>query len=119
MLEANEDRIAAIVENLQLGRLDQCFALFTALNSNLLKIASDVDSFPGDSDLYSGEAMAQFPDGIMRKDISESLRPHGEWGASGQDPAAFAPQSLPLPPPCQKCFAQHVSHVFLAIKYEL
>eukprot|EP00607_Mallomonas_marina_P010132 CAMPEP_0182419234 /NCGR_PEP_ID=MMETSP1167-20130531/3664_1 /TAXON_ID=2988 /ORGANISM="Mallomonas Sp, Strain CCMP3275" /LENGTH=503 /DNA_ID=CAMNT_0024593981 /DNA_START=154 /DNA_END=1662 /DNA_ORIENTATION=+ len=97
-LEETEDIIASVVENLQLGRLNDCFQQYSILQKNLVSLALALDNYPADdSDPY--ELINVFPDEIMRKDILDEFRPAGHT----QVPKA------PLPPPCQKCASQNVS----------
>lgn len=92
ILEANEDIIAVIVENLQLGRIDYCVEQYSVLQSNLNSLALELDNYPaGNSDPH--ESVEKFPDELMRKDILDDFRPPG----SVQLPI------LPLAPPCNKC----------------
>ena len=92
LLEQNEDIIAAVVENLQLGRLEDCMKHFMVLQSNLVSLAMELDNFPSsNTDPY--EALYSFPDEIMRKDVLEDLQPHD---------ARTLPKAPPIPP-CQRC----------------
>jgi hypothetical protein len=76
LLEQNEDIIAAIVENLQLGRLNDCMQHYSILQANLVSLATQLDNFPAEEfDPYS--KLNIFPDELMRKDILEDLRPVG------------------------------------------
>ena len=45
-LEENEDIIAAIVENLQLGRFKDSISLYSILQTNLIKMALALDNYP-------------------------------------------------------------------------
>ena len=66
LLEQNEDVIAACVENLQLGRLDDCIKHYGVLQANLFAMATEIDNYPvGDDDPI--QALWEFPDEIMRK----------------------------------------------------
>ena len=66
LLEENEDIIAACLENLQLGRLDECIKHYSLLQNNLIALAVEIDNYPlGDDDPL--EALQAFPDEIMRK----------------------------------------------------
>eukprot|EP00981_Chlorochromonas_danica_P015561 scaffold13271_cov179-Ochromonas_danica.AAC.4 len=54
LLEQNEDIIATIVENLQLGRLDECMQHYMILQGNLIALASELDNYPTeDCDAYA------------------------------------------------------------------
>ena len=46
LLEINEDLIAACIENLQLGRLDECIKHYSLLQSNLVSLGVEVDNYP-------------------------------------------------------------------------
>ena len=94
ILEQNEDTIAAIVENLQLGRLDDCARHYCILQNNLVALAKDLDNIPGEGDPYT--SVLQFPDEIMRKDVLDDLLPHD--ARQIPDP--------PLVPPCTACAEQ-------------
>mmetsp|Transcript_20035 Transcript_20035/g.28681 ORF Transcript_20035/g.28681 Transcript_20035/m.28681 type:complete len:439 (+) Transcript_20035:36-1352(+) len=106
ILEKNEDIIAAIVENLQLGRLDDCMKHYTILQSNLVSLAEELDNFPaGDTDPY--EALYSFPDEIMRKDVLEELQP-------------YVSRPLPRPPvvpACSHCAANNISAEMCRFEY--
>ena len=98
LLEQNEDIIAAIVENLQLGRLDDCMKYYTVLQSNLVSLALELDNLPnGNTDPY--ESLFIFPDELMRKEPLEDLQPH--------DARTLA--KPPSVPPCHRCVMQNRS----------
>ncbi len=85
------------VENLQLGRLEDCIKHYTVLQANLVAFALELDNYPtSNSDAY--EFLDSFPDLIMRKDILEDLQPHG---------SRKLPEP-PLIPPCMTCSKQKV-----------
>jgi hypothetical protein len=66
VLEHNEDILAAVVENLQLGRMEDCISHYRILQSNLISLGVELDNYPaGDTDCY--EDVLSFPDEIMRK----------------------------------------------------
>ena len=46
LLEQNEDIIAAIVENMQLGRIDDCLKHYNVLHKNLVSMSLALDNFP-------------------------------------------------------------------------
>ena len=97
LLEVNEDIIAAVVENLQIGRLSDCFVHFSMLQENLVALANEVDNYPSDQkDPYDN--LFSFPDEIMRKDVLDDLRPR----------EAFIMGENGLPPPCTKCFESNL-----------
>ncbi len=90
------------MENLQLGRLDDCIRHYSVLQANLVAFATELDNFPtSNSDAY--ESLCSFPDEIMRKDILEDLQPHGSRKLP--DP--------PLVPPCVACSLRKVVHSIL------
>jgi hypothetical protein len=92
LLEQNEDIMAAIVENMQLARLDECKQLYAVLHRNLVGLAHDLDNYPTiEHDPFS--ALKMFPDQIMRSDVLDSMRPAG----------ALSLPRPPLPPPCAEC----------------
>jgi hypothetical protein len=93
LLEVNEDIIAAVVENLQIGRLADCFTHFSMLQENLAALAIEVDNYPSDqADPY--DTLFSFPDEIMRKDVLDDLRPREAFVTQGD---------TALPHPCSKC----------------
>jgi hypothetical protein len=99
LLEQNEDIIAAIVENLQLGRLNDCMQHYSILQANLVSLATQLDNFPAEEfDPYS--KLSIFPDELMRKDILEDLRPVGYRAVP--EPA--------LVPACADCVNRGVSN---------
>ena len=54
MLEHNEDIVAAVVENIQIHRLDDCIRHYNILHNNLMTICTELDKYPpGVADLYS------------------------------------------------------------------
>jgi hypothetical protein len=86
------------VENLQLGRLNDCMQHYQILQSNLVSLAGELDNFPADElDPYS--LLNIFPDEIMRKDVLEDLRPVGTKSVP----------TRPIIPPCSSCLANKVS----------
>jgi hypothetical protein len=98
-LEQNEDIIAAIVENLQIGRIDDSIKHYTLLHKNLVSLALALDNFPGDG-IKPYEEIQKFPDEIMRRDVMDELHHSAEN------------MSLPTPPPlppCTACAEQQVS----------
>jgi SSXT protein (N-terminal region) len=100
LLELNEDIIAAIVENLQLGRLEDCVSFYSILQKNLVALGNELDNYPpGDTDPY--EDVMGFPDEIMRKDVLDDLLPHDSRVLPKPPPA----------PPCWKCASMNVSRI--------
>lgn len=76
LLEQNEDLIAAVVENIQMGRLDDSIKQYSLLQSNLITLALSLDNFPP-SDVDPFQFLDSFPDKVMRKDILDDFRPPG------------------------------------------
>lgn len=120
ILEQNEDILAAIgkslvlnesvkclffssldlilVENLQIGRLDDCIQHYTILQNNLVQLATELDNYPfEESDAY--DFLYIFPDEIMRKDVLESF-------LSMEEKNDF---TSPLIPACDICAQNKVS----------
>lgn len=94
ILEQNEDIIAAIVENMQLGRMDDCIQHYSILHKNIIALALALDNFPaGEHSRLPYRDINSFPDEIMRKDILDELRPFGQTKL----PCA------PLIPACADC----------------
>ena len=92
ILEQNEDSIAAIVENLQLGRINDCLSHYLLLQNNLIALGDELDNYPaGETDPY--DDILSLPDEIMRKDVLEDLAPHD---------TRILPKP-PLAPPCWSC----------------
>jgi SSXT protein (N-terminal region) len=100
LLELNEDIIAAIVENLQLGRLEDCVSFYSILQKNLVSLGNELDNYPpGDTDPY--EDVLSFPDEIMKKDVLDDLLPHDSRVLPKPPPA----------PPCWRCASMNVSNL--------
>ena len=98
ILEQNEDSIAAIVENLQLGRINDCLSHYLLLQNNLIALGDELDNYPaGETDPY--DDILSLPDEIMRKDVLEDLVPHN---------SRVLPKP-PLAPPCWSCSSKHYS----------
>lgn len=94
MLEQNEDIIAAVVENMQLGRMEDCIQHYSILHKNIISLALALDNFPaGEHSRMPYHDINKFPDEIMRKDILDELRPLGQ---------TKLPQA-PLIPACLEC----------------
>lgn len=80
------------VENLQLGRLDDCIQHYATLQSNLVMLANELDNFPtDDTDAY--QHLDVFPDKIMRDDPLDSFLPFEE--------VSLPP--APIIPSCDDC----------------
>ena len=72
-LESNEDYIAAIVENLQIGRLSDCFTLYSMLQENLIDLSFAIDGYPAtEPDIYN--LLFELPEGLRRKDVVEGMK---------------------------------------------
>eukprot|EP01031_Cornospumella_fuschlensis_P028822 gene28822-34790_t len=98
LLEQNEDMLGAIVENLQLGRLEEAMQLYLVLQSNLNVLAAELDSYPMENANVYAE-MFKFPDKVMRKSCLEDLLPFEEKLLL----------SMPIMPPCEECFKRNFS----------
>lgn len=73
-----ESMYICIVENLQIGRIDDCMKHYSILQANLISLATELDNFPaGSFDPY--KKVTEFPDLIMRKDICDDLQPLGTF----------------------------------------
>jgi hypothetical protein len=100
IFEQNEDIMAAIVENMQLGRIDDCLEQYSLLLNQLIPLSVELDNFPLSGELPDFHEMKNvFPDRLMRKDILDDLRPHGDF---------YIPSSPP-PPVCLPCHNNNVS----------
>ena len=96
-MEQNEDMMAAIVENMQLGRLEDCMKQYAILHRNLISLAHDLDNYPAiDTDPFL--SANDFPDKILRKDILDDMRPAG----------SIVLPKPPLPGPCAECIKAKV-----------
>lgn len=94
LLEQNEDTIASIVENLQLGRLDNCLVQYSSLLSNLISLSLEFDSYPAEDEHEDfSEIVCQFPDALMRKDLLDDMR----------TPDMMFTPDPPVTPPCTQC----------------
>ena len=121
LIEINEDIMSSILENMQLGRLEDGMKLYSLLYNNLVSMATELDNYPyGDVDPYS--TISKYPDELMRRDILDTLLPSN---ASTNVPL---PNKAPLPPPCQKCASQkfnsqkcrvELGHVDLSSKFDV
>lgn len=100
VLEQNEDFIASIVENMQLGRIDDCITQFSLLVNQLIPLSLELDNYPvpGDSAGFK-ETSSQFSDRLMRKDILDDMRNHED---------IYIPPPPP-PPVCHSCYLNNVS----------
>lgn len=66
--------ILLIVENFQLGRIQDCLQHFATLQENIVSMANELDNFPTeDSDAYKN--LDVFPDRIMRDDALDKFLP--------------------------------------------
>jgi hypothetical protein len=92
----------SLVENLQVGRLDDCIQHYTVLQNNLVQLATELDNYPTEeNDPY--EDLNIFPDEIMRKDILENYLTIEEK----------ASLQSPLIPACELCCQNNVLLRFL------
>lgn len=83
-------RIERTVENLQLGRLDDCLQHFTLLQDNIISMSNELDNFPtDDSDAY--QHMDIFPDRIMRDDPIDKFLPFEKMNLSTPLPIPACP----------------------------
>lgn len=96
--EVNEDMVCAILENLQLGRIEDCIKQYSILQQNLIDVAGELDNYPP-SDINYYEDVMQFDDELVRKDALEELRPIEERTLP----------SSPLPKICTSCHSNKVS----------
>jgi hypothetical protein len=97
MLEQNEDFMAAIVENLQIGRISDCAQFYSLLHKNLMSLAHELDNYPTiEQDAFA--SLHVFPDEIMRRDILDDIRPAGD----------IVLPKLPILPPCSDCVKNKV-----------
>lgn len=86
------------MENLQLGRLNDCMQHYAILQANLVALATELDNFPAEEfDPYA--KLNIFPDDILRKDVLEDLRP----------PGYRTLPSPPIVPACYECMTLGVS----------
>lgn len=77
------------MENLQLGRLQDCLQHFSTLQDNIVSMSNELDNFPTDAtDAY--EHLDVFPDRIMRDDVLDKYLP-------------FAKMNLPTQPLISAC----------------
>lgn len=107
LLEVNEDLMEGIIENMQIGRLDDSMKLFSLLYGNLMSMATELDSYPfNDSDPYTN--VTKFPDAIMRRKVIDILCPSlsAVTAASLKKPSAGRGHSDIVPVPSEKSPAQ-------------
>lgn len=97
LLEQNEDTIASIVENLQLGRLDNCLVQYSSLLSNLISLSLEFDNYPAEDEHEEfSDIVCKFPDALMRKDLLDDMRP----------PDVMYTPDPPLVAPCLQCVSE-------------
>ena len=99
VIEQNEDFIASIVENMQLGRVDDGVAQYSLLVNQLVPLSLELDNYPvssGSADFK--EISNQFVDRLMRKDMLDDLR-------NNED--IYIPPPPP-PPVCHLCYQNKV-----------
>lgn len=98
ILEQNEDIIASVVENMQLGRLDSAIKQYSLLINNLVSISLEFDNYPVDEECSYEDMIKEFPDRLMRKDPLDEFRPT----------SSFYTPVPPTAPPCKECQANKV-----------
>lgn len=92
-----------IVENLQIGRLDDCIQHYMTLQNNLIQLATELDNYPTEeADAYEG--LDAFPDEIVRRDPLEQFLTLEEKSA------VFSP----LIPSCDTCSQKNVIILYLS-----
>jgi hypothetical protein len=96
LLERNEDIIAAIVENLQLGRMDDSMQYYQLLQTALVGLAEGLDNCPTGQHFPYDDLEEDFADELIRTDILDKYRSREALGKPEAAP--------PLPAPCVKCF---------------
>jgi hypothetical protein len=85
------------VENLQIGRLDDCIQHYMNLQQNLIQLATELDNYPTEEvDAY--ETLNDFPDELTRKDPLEVFLSMEEK----------VPLNSPHILPCDECFRNDV-----------
>lgn len=109
VLEQNEDLIAAVVENMQLGRLSDCFTHYSMLQSNLISLALELDDYPVIDTFDPFESIHEYPDEIMRKDVLDDIRPRDQIPISTRNETA---------PPCESCHARNWDDIKCRIELE-
>ena len=100
ILEKNEDMIASIVENMQLGRIDNCLSQFSVLLDDMIGLSLEYDNFPTEDDVdedFNG-IISKFPDQLMRKNLFDNVCQE----------AMYIPTPPPIPP-CAECARNNVS----------
>jgi len=96
LLERNEDIIAAIVENLQLGRMDDSMLYYQLLQTALVGLAEGLDNCPTGQHFPYDDMEEDFADELIRTDILDKYRSREALGKPEAAP--------PLPSPCFQCF---------------
>ena len=105
--EINEFMLSAILENLQLGRLDDCIGQYAILQQKLLNIAEVLDSYPVVSEVEQNldlhHNLYGFEDKLVKNDVLEQLRPIEERKTlSRQTPAS-----------CSECYKNNVRYTYI------
>jgi len=118
ILEINEDLIAAVVENLQIGRLNDAFSHLSLLQHNLVNLGVELDHYPRFSggngvgmDPNPYVAIAAFPDEVMRKDVLEELKNNADLSLNPAPPQPLNASSsktsgggkVTITGPCAEC----------------
>ena len=101
ILEKNEDMIASIVENMQLGRIDNCLNQFSVLLDDMIGLSLEYDNFPTEDDIDEdfNAIISKFPDSLMRKNLFDNVCQE----------AMYVPTPPPIPP-CAECVRNNVSN---------
>lgn len=85
--------VLVLVENLQLGRLDDCMKHYSILQSNLVSLVAEIDNYPSEeSDVY--EKLDTFGDVVRRSDLLQGF-------------LSFEELQLPQAPLMMTCDACH------------
>lgn len=93
-----------VVENMQLGKLEDCVQQYSILHNNLVALAHELDNIPTeDADAYLN--IESFPDELYRQDPLDEL-------LSLEDKNL---PKLPLIPQCNLCHQQNVSFHIMEI----
>lgn len=102
ILEQNEDIIDSIIQNLQLGRYNDCIQLYNLLHSSIINIGVELDNFPEENgDPYA--TLSNLPDEIMKKNL---LQEHAKISSSELH---SLPTHNALPTTCTLCEPRHIS----------
>ena len=72
ILHVNEEMMQSIVENMQIGRMNDSINHYVNLQKNLVALATELDNYP--SDIFPYDELASFPDIFMPKNILEEMK---------------------------------------------